>query len=146
MTGTRYTPDSALIPTTTGALLEWAAAHITHVGLYQSRHSLYSGPGRLARRRCSVGGALDIAAGRDRMTPGRAYDLDAICTAYTEAYRLLAEHLNGAPVTEPSGHDALTRHKVTVHLWTLTPGRTAQEAAAALRSAAETAHAAGRLF
>ncbi|KUF20149.1 DUF6197 family protein [Streptomyces silvensis] len=145
MRGT-YTPDSVLIPNTPGDLLEWAAAHITRVGIYQSRYSLFSGPGRLAHRRCSVGGALDVAAGRDRMTPGRAYDLDAIRAVYTEAYRLLAEHLDGAPATEPTGRDALTRHKVTVHLWTLTPGRTAQEAAAALRSAAETAHAADRLF
>nr|WP_202513410.1 MULTISPECIES: DUF6197 family protein [unclassified Streptomyces] len=135
-----------MVPTTTGSLLEWAAIHIMRVGIYQSRYSLFSGPGRLAHRRCSLGGALDVAAGRDRMAPDRTYDTGTIRAVYTEAYRLLAEHLDDTPVTEPTGHDALTRHKVTVHLWTLNPGRTAQEAAAALRSAAEIAHAADCLF
>ncbi|MFJ4343031.1 DUF6197 family protein [Streptomyces sp. NPDC088915] len=146
MNGTRYAPDSVLIPTTPGALLEWAAAHITRVGLYQSRYSLYSGPGRLINRRCSVGGAVDVAAGRDRMAPGRTYDLDAIGTVLEEAYRVLADHLNGAPVQIPDGTDPTQWRRRVVHLWSLAPGRTAQEAAAALREAAELADAAHRLF
>ncbi|MFD8387395.1 DUF6197 family protein [Streptomyces sp. NPDC059679] len=145
MTGIRYTPDSVLIPTTPGALLEWAAAHITHVGIYQSRYSLYSGPGRLAHRRCSVGGALDVAAGRDRMTPDRTYDMGAIAAVLEEAYRVLADHLNGAPVP-PQDADPKKWRRVIVHQWSLAPCRTAQEAAAALREAAELADAAHRLF
>ncbi|WP_189998198.1 DUF6197 family protein, partial [Streptomyces rubradiris] len=136
MTAIRYTPDSVLIPSTAGDLLEWAAHHITRVGIYQSRYSLFSGPGRLVNRRCSVGGALDVAAGRDRMAPDRSYDLKAIGAALDDAYRILAEHLEGGPVPVPSGREPARHHKVIVHLWTLAPGRTAQEAAAALRAAA----------
>ena len=146
MTGIRYTPGSVLVPTTPGALLEWAAAHIEHVGIYQSRHSLFSGPGRLTHRRCSVGGALDIAAGRDRMATDRTYDLKAIGAVLDEAYRILAEHLTGTSVNVPPGRTPEMHHKVVVHLWTLAPGRTAQDAAAALRAAAAVAHAADRLF
>ncbi|WP_371801456.1 DUF6197 family protein (plasmid) [Streptomyces sp. NBC_01732] len=146
MPGIRYAPDSVLIPTTPGALLDWAAAHIARVGIYQSRHSLFSGPGRLINRRCSVGGAVDVAAGRDRMTPDRTYDMDAIAAVLEEAYRVLADHLNGAPVQTPEGTDPKKWRRVIVHQWSLVPRRTAQEAAAALREAAELADAAHRLF
>ncbi|MET8824023.1 DUF6197 family protein [Streptomyces rochei] len=146
MPGIRYAPDSVLIPTTPGALLEWAAAHIARVGIYQSRHSLFSGPGRLINRRCSVGGAVDVAAGRDRMAPDRTYDIDAIGTVLEEAYRVLADHLHGAPVQVPDGTDPKQWRRRVVHLWSLAPGRTAQEAAAKLREAAELADAAHRLF
>lgn len=146
MTGIRYSPDSVLVPTTPGALLEWAAIHITRVGIYQSRYSLFSGPGRLAHRRCSVGGALDVAAYRDRMAADRPYDLEAIGAALDDAYRILAEHLEGGPVPIPPGCDPTAHHKTVVHLWTLAPGRTAQQAATALRAAAAAAEAADRLF
>ncbi|MFD4320572.1 DUF6197 family protein [Streptomyces sp. NPDC058548] len=146
MNGIRYSPDSVLVPPNPGALLEWAATHITHVGIYQSRYSLFSGPGRLTNRRCSVGGALDVAAGRDRMVADRPYDLEAISTALDDAYRILAEHLEGGPVSIPLGREPTEHHKTVVHLWTLTPGRTAQQAAAALRTAAAVAAAADRLF
>ncbi|MDW8804341.1 DUF6197 family protein [Streptomyces scabiei] len=146
MTGIRYSPDSVLVPTTPGALLEWAAAHIAHVGIYQSRYALFSGPGRLAHRRCAVGGALDVAAGRDRMAPDRTYDLEAIGAVLDEAYRILAQHLEDGPAHPPPGRDPATHHKVVVHQWTLAPGRTAHEAAAALHAAAEVAHTADRLF
>jgi hypothetical protein len=144
--GIRYAPDSVLIPTTPGALLEWAAAHIERVGIYQSRHSLFSGPGRLINRRCSVGGAVDVAAGRDRMTPDRTYDLEAVGAALAEAYRVLADYLAAGPVRTPDGQDPTRHHKAVVHLWSLEPGRTAPQAAAALRAAAERAHATDRLF
>lgn len=146
MPGIRYAPDSVMIPTTPGVLLHWAAAHIAHAGLYQSRHHLYSGPGRLIHRRCSVGGAVDVAAGRDRMSPDRTYDMDAIAAALEDAYRILADHLNGAPAQTPEGADPKRWRRVIVHQWSLAPGRTAQEAAAALREAAELADAAHRLF
>ncbi|MER6256254.1 DUF6197 family protein [Streptomyces sp. NPDC001584] len=146
MHGIRYAPDSVLIPTTAGALLEWAAAHIAHAGLYQSRHHLFSGPGRLAHRRCSVGGAVDIAAGRDRMSPDRTYDMNAIAAVLEDAYRVLADHLHGTPVQPPDGTDPQKWRRVIVHQWSLAPGRTAQEAAATLRDAAELANVAHRLF
>ncbi|MFB6670653.1 DUF6197 family protein [Streptomyces parvus] len=146
MPGIRYAPDSPLIPTTPGALLEWAAAHIERVGIFQSRTHLFSGPGRLTTKRCSVGGALDIAAGRDRMDSSPTYDENAVAVPLEEAYRVLANHLNGTPVHATDDVDPGNLHRVIVHQWTLARGRTAQEAAAALREAAELADAAHRLF
>ncbi|MFI8944165.1 DUF6197 family protein [Streptomyces syringium] len=146
MGGLPYSPDSILIPTSPGALLRWAAAHIAHVGLYQSRYTLFSGPGRLAHRRCSVGGAVDIAAGRDRMSPGRTYDMAAITHTLEEAYRVLADHLTGHPLETPEDRDPSRWRRAVVHRWSLAPQRTTQEAAEALRAAAELAEAEDRLF
>ncbi|MFI1225903.1 MULTISPECIES: DUF6197 family protein [Streptomyces] len=146
MNHVRYSPDSAIIPTTPGGLLEWAAAHIERVGLYQSRYSLFSGPGRPVNKRCSVGGAVDVAAGRGRMAGDRTYDMSAIASVLEEAYQVLADALNGTPLLTPAGADPQQHRRLAVHLWSLKPGRTAAEAAAALREAAELADSAHRLF
>ncbi|NJQ04005.1 DUF6197 family protein [Streptomyces lonarensis] len=125
----KHTPESIVIPDTPAAILEWAARHIEHVGIYQGPR-LFAGPGRTATLPCWPRGAIEVAAGHGRGTAGRTYDWNRIDRARNQAFAILAETLTGHPLETTSLHrDAIDR-------WSAEPGRTAADAAHAFRAAA----------
>ncbi|MFF7166926.1 DUF6197 family protein [Streptomyces sp. NPDC008086] len=131
---TRHTPESLVIADTPAAILEWAARHIEHVGIYQGPR-LFAGPGRTATLSCWPRGALEVAAGHGRGAAGRTYDWDRINHARDQAFGILAEILTGHPVDadEPA---AKALHREVIDRWSAEPGRTAADAARAFRTAA----------
>ncbi|MFI5809173.1 DUF6197 family protein [Streptomyces sp. NPDC051561] len=131
----RYSPESIVVSHDPRQILEWAAAHIEHVGLHQGR-GLFAGPGRTVTLRCWLRGAIDVAAGHGRFNMSRTYDFPAISQARAEAYAAITEYLAGHPV---EGNDARTtefRQRAVLDGWSGQPGRTAADAARALRTAA----------
>lgn len=131
----RYSPESVLIPTDPVEILEWAARHIENVGIHQGQ-GLFDGPGRTVTLACWPRGALEVAAGRARISRGRTYDWEAIRRARADAFRLFAEHLAGHRL-EAEGPAAECLHREVIDRWSAAPGRTAKEAAQALRAAAD---------
>ncbi|MFF1423177.1 DUF6197 family protein [Streptomyces sp. NPDC058280] len=131
----RYTPESVVIADTPAAILEWAACHIEHVGLIRGPH-LFAGPGRTATLPCWPRGALEVAAGHGRGAAGRTYDWDRIHRARDQALRIFAETLTGHPVDADEPADATALHREVIDRWSAEPGRTAEDAARAFRTAA----------
>jgi hypothetical protein len=131
----RYTPESVVIADTPAGILQWAAHHIEHVGIHQGPH-LFASPGRTATLPCWPRGALEVAAGQGRGAAGRNYDWDRIHHARDQAFGILAETLTGHPVDadEPAAAKAL--HREVIDRWSAEPGRTADDAARAFRTAA----------
>ncbi|MEU3504892.1 DUF6197 family protein [Streptomyces hundungensis] len=132
---TRHTPESIVIADTPAAILEWAARHIEHVGIYQGPH-LFAGPGRTATLPCWPRGALQVAAGHGRGAAGRPYDWDRIDRARDKACTILAETLMGHPVDADDPAAAKAPHHEVIDRWSAEPGRTAADAARAFRAAA----------
>lgn len=133
----RYTPESVVIADTPAAILEWAACHIEHVGIYQGPH-LFAGPGRTATLPCWPRGALEVATGHGQGggAAGRTYDWDRIHRARDQALSILAETLTGHPVDADEPADAKALHREVIDWWSAEPGRTAEDAARAFRTAA----------
>ncbi|MEV3853037.1 DUF6197 family protein [Streptomyces sp. NPDC050095] len=138
MPRTRYTPESVIIPTDPVAILEWAASHIEHVGINQGR-DLFAGAGRTVTLPCSLRGAIEVAAGEGRFRTDRYYDTDAIRQGRARALRAVAEHLAGHRLEALAPGEAEYLHRNVVDQWSRVPGRTAAEAAQALRTAADPA-------
>lgn len=132
---THHTPESIVIADTPAAILEWAARHIEHVGIYQGPR-LFDGPGRTATLPCWPRGALQVAAGHGRGAAGRTYDWDRIDRARDQAFALLAETLAGHSVDTDDPTAAKDLHREVIDRWSAEPGRTAADAARAFRTAA----------
>lgn len=132
---TRHTLESIVIADTPAAILEWAACHIEHVGIYQSPR-LFDGPGRTATLPCWPRGALQVAAGHGRGAAGRTYDWDRIDRARDQAFAILAETLAGHSVDTDDPTAAKDLHREVIDRWSAEPGRTAADAARAFRTAA----------
>ncbi|GGU26570.1 DUF6197 family protein [Streptomyces violascens] len=132
----RYSPESALITRDPIAILQWAACHIEEVGLHQGRE-VFAGAGRTVTLACSPRGAIDVAAGDGRRSGDRYYDTDAIRRGRARALRIFAEHLAGHPLEGGDPRDAEDLHCGVIDQWSNAPGRTAAEAAQALRTAAD---------
>lgn len=137
---THHTPESIVIADTPAAILEWAARHIEHVGIYQGPR-LFDGPGRTATLPCWPRGALQVAAGHGRGAAGRTYDWDRIDRARDQAFALLAETLAGHSVDTDDPTAAKDLHREVIDRWSAEPGRTAADAARAFRTAARAEHA-----
>ncbi|MFE4639200.1 DUF6197 family protein [Streptomyces sp. NPDC056773] len=139
----RYSPESVIVPTDAVAILEWAACHIEHVGIHQGR-GLFAGPGRTVTLPCWPRGAIEIAAGKSRITTGRTYDWTRIREARAEAFRLIAEHLVDGCLDLDNEADTTQLHHEVLDEWSAVTGRTAADAARAFRAAAT--HAENHLF
>lgn len=139
----RYSPESVIVPTEPAAVLEWAACHIERVGIHQG-HGLFAGPGRTVTLPCWPRGAIEIAAGKSRITSGRINDWPRIREARTEAFRLIAEHLVDGCLDLDNEAETGQLHHEVLDEWSAVTGRTAEDAAHAFRAAA--AHAENQLF
>ncbi|MER6913955.1 DUF6197 family protein [Streptomyces sp. NPDC000594] len=138
----RYNPESIVIPADPAAILDWAACHITAVGLHQGSE-LFAGIGRTVTLPCWPRGAIDVAAGNGRGSSSRTYDWAAIDRGRDQAYHAFAEYLAARPLAAGTTDSARWLHRSVMDEWSAVPGRTAEQAAQALRAAAETFH---RLF
>ncbi|MGA4842107.1 DUF6197 family protein [Streptomyces sp. G45] len=134
----RYSPESVVIPTDPIAILEWAACHIENVGIHQGAYP-FAGAGRTVTLACSPRGAIEVAAGEGRRSSDRFYDTDAIRRGRARALRIFAEYLAEHPLEAEDAADAERLHCDVIDRWTAAPGRTAAEAARALRAAADPA-------
>ncbi|MFJ9889488.1 DUF6197 family protein [Streptomyces sp. NPDC091287] len=132
---THHTPESIVIADTPTAILAWAARHIEHVGIHQGPR-LFDGPGRTATLPCWPRGAVEVAAGHGRGAAGRTYDWDRIYRARDQAFAILAETVTGHPVDADDPAAAKALHREAIDRWSAEPGRTAADAACALRTAA----------
>ncbi|MFI6469797.1 DUF6197 family protein [Streptomyces sp. NPDC050516] len=108
------------------------------VGLHQGRE-VFAGAGRTVTLACSPLGAIDVAAGDGRRNRDRYYDTDAIRRGRARALRVFAEHLAGHPLEGGDPRNAEHLHCDVIDQWSNAPGRTAAEAAQALRTAADPA-------
>lgn len=131
----RYSPESVVIPDDPAAILECAACHIEHVGIHHGRN-LFAGPGCTATLACWPRGAVEVAADEGQGSSSRTYDWDRIHRARDEAFRVLAETLAGQPVHGDDPDTAKSMHRDVIDHWSAEPGRTAEDAARAFRTAA----------
>ncbi|MER5638298.1 DUF6197 family protein [Kitasatospora sp. NPDC002227] len=135
----QYDQESDVLPVTAHWLLLWAAGHVEQVGLFQG-DDRFAGTGRTVTLQASTLGAFDVAGGDGRGSSQRAYDWPAVQAANALALALLSDHLNGGPVEFPEGADKEEQRyarRRLVHVWGCAPGRTAAEAAAMFRAAAD---------
>lgn len=136
-----YSPEDTRLPTTAAELLDWAAAHVVHVGLHQGEGMFgSSGQTRTVRLRASMAGALDVAGGDGRLSTARTYDWLAIDAARHDACDVLSDYLAGGALTLPEDWpDEDWYRRYYIQQWGHEDGRTAEDAAAAFSAAARLA-------
>ncbi|MFE2640173.1 DUF6197 family protein [Streptomyces scopuliridis] len=130
-----YSPESVVIADEPVSILLWAASHLERVGLHQGGR-LFNGPGRIVTLACWPRGAIEVAAGHGRISMRRTYDWDRIHAARDQALLAFADHLTGRQLdrADPRAKD---QARNAVDRWSAEPGRTASEAAKALRATAD---------
>ena len=130
-----YSPESYVLPEHPADLLTYAAAHIRHVGLHQGG-TMYATAGRIVELRASMLGCFDVAGGNGRVKAFRTYRWPAIYQARSEALRVLADHVNGTPVTVMSDRDIEQTRRYVIQVWGNEPAHTVADVAEAFAAAA----------